>query len=373
MNDKTLDYSPYKYDASLNTITMVDIKAHYHDPKFSGSFGGKRRFYKALKAKFPSVKRKDVEQFFRSDDVYTLHRGIQKPRQYRRVLSKGIDYCYNLDLVDMSSLADENVGYKWIVVCICTFSKRAWCFKTKNKLGKTITDTMRSLLTANRPKKIECDSGSEFVNKNFKALLTRLRIKMYHVYSDRKGAIVERFNRTMKGRMYKMFTAQGSHVWYDKLDDLVHSYNNSYHRSIKRTPMEVTHANEAEVREILYPTLPDAKKAVFKLGDTVRITRKLHVFQKKYKQLWSYEVFYISEVIDSKPITYRIDDFNKETIKGCFYERELQIVDKSSNIYAVERIIRKRRYRGRIQYLVKYQGYSDIFNSWIDQSDLFDI
>ena len=98
-----------------------------------------------------------------------------------------------------------------------------------------------------------------------------------------------------------------------------------------------------------------------------------HVFQKKYKQLWSYEVFYISEILNSTPTTYKIKDFNKETIKGCFYENELQIVDKSSNIYAVERIIRRRQYRGRAQYLVKFQGYPDSFNSWIDQTDLFDI
>jgi hypothetical protein len=365
--------SPYKYANTSNRGEMVDIKAYYHDPKFSGSFGGKRRFYKALKAKFPNVKRKEVEQFFRSDDAYTLHRGVQKPRKYRRVYSKGIDYCYNLDLVDMSSLADENRGFKWILVCICTFSRRVWCFKTKNKRGQTITEAIRGLLTTNRPKKIECDSGSEFVNKHFKTMLQKLRIKMYHVYSIRKGALVERYIRTMKTKMFKMFTAQGSHVWHDKLDDLVKSYNNSYHRSIKRTPMEVTHANEAEVRDILYPKLPPPKKPVFKLGDTVRITRKLHVFQKKYKQLWSYEVFYISEILNSTPTTYKIEDFNKETIKGCFYENELQIVDKSSNIYAVERIIRRRQYRGRAQYLVKFQGYPDSFNSWIDQTDLFDI
>lgn len=352
---------------------MVDIKAHYHDPKFNGSLGGKRRFYQALKAKYPHIKRTAVEKFLRSDDAYTLHKPVQKPRKYRRVYSKGISYCYNIDLIDMSHLAKENKGYKWIINCIDTFSRRMWCFKTKNKRGKTITDVLRALLTENRPKKIECDSGTEFVNRHFKALLRRLRIKMYHLYSPRKGSIVERANRTIKGKMYKMFTAHGSHVWHDKLDDLVESYNNSYHRSIRRAPNEVTHANEAEVREILYPPLPAAQKARLKVGDSVRITKKLHVFQKKYEQLWSYEVFYISKILKTNPVTYNIKDYNNEAIKGSFYHSELQVIDKSSDIYAIERIIRTRRTRSQTQYLVKYQGYSDSFNSWIDQSDLFNI
>lgn len=196
---------------------------------------------------------------------------------------------------------------------------------------------------------------------------------MYHRYSVRKSSITERANRTLKGKMYKMFTARGSHVWHDKLDDLVESYNNSYHSSIKRAPIEVTHANEGEVRDILYPPLPPPKKPKFKLGDTVRIAKKLHVFQKKYEQLWSYEVFYISRVLKTNPVTYIIKDYDGEAIKGTWYQNEIQKIDVSSGIYAIDKIIRTRQLQGRTQYLVKFKGYPDSCNSWIDQSDLFDI
>lgn len=352
---------------------MTDFKTLYRDPKFNGSLGGKDRFYKALKVKYPSVKRSEVEKFLKSYDGYTLHKPVQKPRRYRRIYSKGISYCYNIDLVDMSALARENKGWKWIINVIDTFSRHIWCFKTKNKEGKTITNAMRSLLTTNRPKKIECDSGSEFVNRDFKALLNRLNIKMYHTYSIRKGAMVERANRTLKTRMYRMFTTQGSHVWYDKLDALVDSYNNSYHRSIKCAPNEVTRANEADIRATLYPALPRAKKASFKVGQTVRITRKKNVFQKAYLQSWSHEVFYVAKILKTNPVTYNIKDYSGETIKGCFYKSELQIVDKSSEIYTVEKIVKRRTHQGRTQYQVKWQGYPSTFNSWVDQSDLFDI
>ena len=173
--------------------------------------------------------------------------------------------------------------------------------------------------------------------------------------------------------MYRMFTTQGSHVWFDKLDALVDSYNNSYHRSIKCAPNEVTHANEAVIRRRLYPALARPSKAVFKVGQTVRVTRKKNVFQKAYLQSWSHEVFYISSVLKTNPITYNIRDYSGEAIKGCFYKSELQIVDKSSNIFTVESIVRRRKHLGRTQYLVKWQGYPNTFNSWVNQGDLFDI
>ena len=173
--------------------------------------------------------------------------------------------------------------------------------------------------------------------------------------------------------MYRAFTARGSRVWYNILSDLVNGYNNSYHRSIKHTPNQVNHGNESEVRDILFPPEAARKPPKLKMNDTVRITRKKSVFQKGYLQTWSYEIFYISEIKNTNPVTYGIKDYSSDPIKGSFYESELQVVDKSSNIYPIEQIVRRRRYRGKTQYLVKYIGYSDIFNSWVDQEDLFDL
>ena len=230
---------------------------------------------------------------------------------------------------------------------------------------------MRNFLTRERPRKIETDEGGEFECAPFKALCKRLNIKMYHVYSDRKGALIERANRTLKNLMYRRFTATGSHVWYNTIDKLVENYNNSFHRSIQMTPNEVNSANEATVRATLYPALPQAKRGKYKVGQTVRITRKRTAFQRGFHHQWSYEVLTISKVKDTKPVTYELTDMNSEVIEGSFYEQEIQPVDKSDNIYSVERIVRKRQHQGKVQYLVKYLGYPSTFNSWVDQEDLF--
>ena len=73
---------------------------------------------------------------------------------------------------------------------------------------------------------------------------------------DLKASVVERFNRTLKTKMYRYFTHANTRRYVDVLDDIVHSYNNTYHRSIGMAPVEVGPYNEDEVRARLYPLKP---------------------------------------------------------------------------------------------------------------------
>ena len=84
-------------------------------------------------------------------------------------------------------------------------------------------------------------------------------------------------------------------------------------------------------------------------------------------------MFTIERVQRTDPVTYTIVDQSKEIIKGAFYENDLQEVDKSSAVYPIERIVRKRNRQGSVQYLVKFIGYPDTYNSWVNQEDLFDL
>ena len=238
-------------------------KKLYKDPNFPGSFGGKQQFYRHVKKLYPLIKFKDVEKFLISSDSYTLHKPVRAPRKYRRIYTKGIGYLYQVDLVDMSKFSHENKGFKWIITCIDTFSKKAWAFKMKNKSGSSITNAMRALLQAQRPQKIEFDQGTEFYNNHFLNLLKRNAIKHYSIYSDRKCAIVERFNRTLKTRMYRAFTAQGNHRYIDILHKLVDGYNDSKHRSIGMSPNEVNHGNENIVRKMLYPRVGNGFRGTY--------------------------------------------------------------------------------------------------------------
>ena len=352
----------------------MDFKKLYTDSKFPGSFSGKNRFIKAIRSKDRSIKRRDVEKALRSIDSYTLHKPLKKPKLYRRIYTKGINYQFQIDLIDMSKFEDENDGYRWFITIIDTFSKKAWAFKTKRKNGKAILEVMEPFLEENTPQKIEFDQGKEFYNRPFIKLLRRLKIKYFSVYSDNKCAIVERFNRTLKTRMYRSFTSQGNRRWVDILQDLVDGYNDSVHSSTSFKPNDVNKRNEHLVRRILYPKIIKEKKytkPAFKVGDTVRLAGKKAAFQKGYEQTYSYEVFEISEIKDTYPKTYGIKDYNGETIEGSFYKSELEQVDKSDDIWPVNKILKSRKYRGETQYLVNFLGYPESLTEWISQNQLF--
>ena len=75
-------------------------------------------------------------------DSYTLHKPVKKPTLYRRIYTKGINYLYQIDLVDMTKFENQNDGYRWLITIIDTFSKKAWAFKMKNKSAKSIMKVM---------------------------------------------------------------------------------------------------------------------------------------------------------------------------------------------------------------------------------------
>ena len=114
------------------------------------------------------------------------------------------------------------------------FSKHAWVEPIKNKTGQVVTAAFEKILKQGRtPINLQSDDGKEFFNKTFKGLLTRKGIHQFSTSGDTKASVVERFNRTLKQRLYRYFTVKNTLSFVPVLLSLVKSYNRSYHRSIK--------------------------------------------------------------------------------------------------------------------------------------------
>ena len=102
----------------------------------------------------------------------------------------------------------------------------------------------------------------------------------------------------------------------------------------------------------------------FSIVDHVRITKKKQIFDKGYTQRWMEEVFTITKIQLTVPVTYEITDYNGEEIRGSFYEEELQ--KTKQDIYRIEKIIKPQGNKT----LVKWLGYHDSFSSWVDNKDI---
>lgn len=306
----------------------------------------------------PDVKRQIVNE---------IHRYARKNFERRKTDMIGIADTYQIDLVEMIPYARSNHDFKYILTAIDIFSKFAWAVPIKTKKGKDVTRAMSSILdTSPVPRNIHSDMGKEFYNAEFQQLMQRYGINHYSTFSTKKAAIVERFNRTLKNKMWRELHYNGSYKWIDLLDDIIDIYNHTKHRTIKMRPCDVNSDNEKDLLHSVYiykNMLP--LKHQFKVGDFVRISKYRSVFQKGYEPQWTTEIFSIAKVRATNPVTYLLRDYQGNEIEGGFYGPELQKV-KYKDAYLVEKIVKKRGNR----IFVKWLGFKDDHNSWIDINDL---
>ena len=154
-------------------------------------------------------------------------------------------------------------------------------------------------------------------------------------------------------------TSTSRNVYIDKLDDIVHKYNNKKHRTIKMKPTDVKGNIYIDFGKEVKDNDPK-----FKVGDHMRISKYKKIFAKGYTPNWSEEISVIKKIKNIVPWTYVINDLNVEEITGIFYEKELQKIDQQE--FRIEKVIKK---KGDKLY-VKWKGYDNSFNSWIDKKDL---
>ena len=290
-----------------------------------------------------------------------LHKPISRKFKKRKVYSTFKDNIWAADLADMQLLSRYNKGIRFLLCVIDIFSKYVWVVPLKDKKGISIVKAFQIILKQSnrKPNKIWVDKGSEFYNASFKKWLQDNYIVMYSTHNEGKSVVAERFVRTLKSKIYEYMTLILKNVHIDKLDDIVNEYNNTYHTTTKMKPIDVkdnTYINaDKEINN---------KDPKFKVGDRVRISKYKNIFAKGYTPNWSEEVFVIKKVKNTVPWTYVINDLNGEEITGIFYEKEIQKTNQEE--FRIEKVIRR---KGDKLY-VKWKGYNNSFNSWIDKASL---
>ena len=240
----------------------------------------------------------------------------------------------------------------------------------KDKKGESVTNAFKTIFNKGRkPQYLWVDKGKEFYNKHLKDLLEKYNTQIYSTENEEKSSVVERWNRTIKSKMWKQFTIQGNTQYIDILPKILKQYNDTKNSSIKMTPTEASKkSNKGTVYFNLYGDMKQVtSKPKFKVGDKVRISKyKRNVFDKGYTPNWTEELFIIDKIQYTNPITYQLKDLNNEEIKGSFYEPEL--LKAKQDVFRIDKVIR-RDYKKK-QALVKWKGYIDDFNSWIPLRDL---
>lgn len=341
----------------------------FHDPKHPAGYSGPWKLWQAT-----GQKREKVDAFLQGEDAYTLHKPAQRKFKRNVVYSDNIDDSWQMDLTDFRSIKKSNRGYAYILCVVDVFSKYGWAIPLKDKTGESIVQGFKIIFqkTSRRPTRLFSDKGKEFINQLFQKFLKQNDVKFIHSHNpDIKCSVVERWQRTIKTRLFKIFTATESECYVDGvLDKVVYAYNHSYHRSIKMRPVDVTPERVLEVYKTLYHDVPfRSQNAKYNVGDHVRISREKHKLEKGYTTNWSEEIFKIVEVILHGVPVYRIQDLDGDPIEGSFYQMELQKVAKPES-FKIAYIVRSKGTGNSRKHFVHWKGYPEKSRSWVLDSDL---
>lgn len=359
----------------MGKLAVIDnlLRSIYYDLENPASYGGVSKLYEAGKKVKANLKISDVKIWLKGETAYTLHKPIKRKFKRRKTRVYGIDFQWQADLADLQSIKGRNNGNRYLLCVIDVFSKRAWVRAIKDKTAKTLIRAFDQILNAwgGQPRALQTDKGGEFVNAGFRKHLSKKGIHFFTTENpETKASIVERFQRTLKTKMWKYFTHKDTRVYIDVLQNLVTSYNRTVHSSTGFKPIDVNKGNEYIISEKINgpPKSLPQKSSAIRVGDTVRINKtKLH-FEKGYLPNWTTELFTVYKLNKGSKTTFGVKDLNGEIIKGSFYGEELQTVtDKGDR--RVEKILKRRviikdgvKVREKF---VKWRGYGREFNTWI--------
>ncbi len=354
------------------------LSSIYYDPKHPASYASPLKLYRVVKAAGKKITLREIREWLKGQETYTLHRRVRRKFPRNRVIVAGIDDQWDTDLMDMVSLSKHNNGVRYVLVCIDIFSRYTWMRPLKSKHNKEVIEAFASIFAEGRkPRALRSDKGTEYVGRLIQNYFKEQDIIHFVTQNEVKASYAERVIKTVKGKIFKYFTRKQTYEYIDHLEDFVSSYNHTYHRSIRMKPADVTKTNERALWEYQYGELRDSRKEKvaktkfkFAVGNLVRISYLRHTFMREYEQKWTEEIFRVRKRYsrDGIPV-YHLNGYNNLPIDGTFYEPELQLVNEPQ-VYRIEKVLKSRMVKGKKQHFVRWAGWSSTYDSWLDDKDL---
>lgn len=348
----------------------------YTNPPHPAAFSGLSN----LSHVYPKQSRARLRKLLESVDAYSKHKEVRRSAQKNPFIVRSRLAVLQIDLLDVRQLASHNNDVKYIFMIIDTFSRRAWGIPLQNKRADSTREVfyqfLHNVLSRKDRSSVErvlSDRGREFNNAKFKKLLKEENIALTH--PNLHAPHVERLNRTIQKIMYGYMTEKKTKRYIEHLQAIFKSYNGRIHSSHGLTPNSAfLRKNEKKVKYILaykrQHREEERHSPSLKVGDFVRIEKPRKAFSRSYKETHSKEMFIVRRIIRNLPQPmYEVEDLKGKIINSRLYAHQLAKISPNNSMFAIEKIIRRRGRGRKKEVLVKWEGYSDAFNTWIKASE----
>ena len=357
------------------------VKAIYQDPSSPVAFTSPKKVLYEFKKRgvYLNVGRSRLAKYLSELDDYTLYKHSNKRYKTSRVYVTRMNQQMSIDLADVSRSSNDNDNVKYLLVGINDFSRKAYVYPLKSKLSNSVNLAMERMLDLVKIDTLCSDLGSEFKSKTFHDLLRKYKISHFFAKGSSKCVLIERFIRTLRGRIARYKSAYNTNRYIDKLAIIVTGYNNTVHRSIQMTPNMVNKTNEREVYNNLYQgklEIYTKKPFKFKIRQAVRLSGAKHLFSKESYERWSREIFKISQRFRNPQNfnVYEVEDCAGEVLQGRFREPELTMVNNYDNkVHKIEAFLDEKVDKGVKMVLVKYTDFPRKCATWERKTAIIDI
>jgi len=327
------------------------VKRRYFSIQQPGSYSGLSGFFK--NSKYSNIK--EVKEILSSLHTYNAHFPSRKKFKRRPIIVATSNYLWQSDIIDYKKYKRKNKGYGYILLTVDCFSKKIRLQAMKTKSASDVKESLQKIFKTYKetPSMLMTDRDRAYYSKPVKDFLSNHGVHLYSTHSKLKAQVAERYIRTVKTKIERIFTHTKNHDWVSVLAAVQDSINSTYNTSIGMPPNDVNSKTESIVFHNLFHkyVTQDDPKLKFKVGDLVKIAKtKLlfqvqrlcflkcivisfpFLFQKGYEANYSQETFKVSEVKKIKPVTiYMLEDMNNEKLDAGFYAEELLKVTNSLN------------------------------------------
>ena len=133
----------------------------YVDPTHPASFSNSQTLYKVAKKEGKyKISHSHIKKWIQTQESYSRNKRVKRNFQRGRVIVAGIDDQFDADLASFIYYADDNNGYKYLLVVIDIFSHYAWVQPLKDKTATQIVNAFDKILSEGRmPKKLHTDAA----------------------------------------------------------------------------------------------------------------------------------------------------------------------------------------------------------------------
>lgn len=266
----------------------------------------------------------------------SLHRKRIKNFKRRQIIVPGPFHTISADLIDYQKIRTSNNNYRFILTVIDCFSRMAYAKALKRKTAQEVSEKLEEIIESMQyvPRFFTSDKGGEFDIRNpfiHDVLVDKYHMIVYYTSGPKKNSMVERYNRTLKERLERVFTETGQKRWIDFLDDFVVNINNSINRTIGIRPVDVSLDNAQKLWKKIYPDANKIPKcSAIEINDRVRVALEKGIFAKGYHQNWSEDIYTVSRIIESMgTCLYVLKDNEGSELPRKYYIQELNFVSRT--------------------------------------------